>query len=272
MVQLLHLVPAYSNAVLLAVLPHVTDFAARLDLPAPRPIGVEQVSWLRAARFSESQEIRGALQLTNGFWFGFDHHGAVVSFQAPDYPYGFDDRYDITKFYGQDRITTNQAIAMAREALRRLGYTPEQTRSSGPPTEWEGSWDATNGWFQAGFRPGHFPYCRARWVWPPPEPNPGANLNTVEVAINMDRKSVAGIILIFSRTNSFLPTSVLRLPATAEEIDRKFKAQAGGGARMFFRSNAPPRFPGADTPPAAPARPEAPGGRGADAPADPAVR
>ena len=41
--ELIHMTAAYSNAVLVAILPHVSDFAKKLDLPIPQPITATQV-------------------------------------------------------------------------------------------------------------------------------------------------------------------------------------------------------------------------------------
>ena len=37
---LIHITSAYSNAVLVAIMPHVNDFAKKMDLPIPLPITV----------------------------------------------------------------------------------------------------------------------------------------------------------------------------------------------------------------------------------------
>jgi hypothetical protein len=151
-----------------------------------------------------------------------------------------DEKSDIANYYGHDHMTTNEAIAMARQSLRKLGYTPEQTHSSGPPTEWEGPWNLKAG--------GHVPYCRAEWEWPPRDIAPPGCFNDVEVAINMDRRTLAGVFLLFSRTNTFLPTKLLKIDV-APEVGREYRERTGSSGGMFFRSNAPARLPGAARPP-----------------------
>ncbi|EEF57893.1 hypothetical protein Cflav_PD0843 [Pedosphaera parvula Ellin514] len=75
MLELIHITAAYSNAVLVAILPHVSDFAKKLDLPIPQPIAANQVIWFKQVPFKG--QIDGALVLSNNCWFHFSSHGYV---------------------------------------------------------------------------------------------------------------------------------------------------------------------------------------------------
>ncbi len=251
MVEHLFLVPAYSNAVLLAILPHVSEFAAKLDLPIKQPVTTEQVRWCRPVWFSDTRQIEGGICLTNGDSFAFSSACGIISFRALDSPYAVGPDFDIMRYYGHDHMTTNEAITLARDALRKLGYTPAQTHSSGRPTEWEGPFDAKRSW-QEPFKPGHVPYCRANWEWPPRDTAPPGCFNRVEVEINMDKRRLAGMFLLFSRTNVSLPIKPIKFNLPPD-FDSQYPKLVGRGGGMFLRSNAPPRFPGVSPPPGAPA-------------------
>ncbi len=43
MMELVHMTATYSNAMLVAILPQVSDFSKKLDLPIPQPITAAQV-------------------------------------------------------------------------------------------------------------------------------------------------------------------------------------------------------------------------------------
>jgi hypothetical protein len=74
---LIHITSAYSNAVLVAILPHVNDFAKKLDLPIPLPITTSQVLRFNVGRMQDF--VGGGLWLTNHYQFVFDD-GYVDSF------------------------------------------------------------------------------------------------------------------------------------------------------------------------------------------------
>src|SRR6202012_2002602 len=79
--KLLHITVAYSHAVLVAILPYISDFAKKLDLPIPQPITTNQV-----ARFNPSNLkgfIGGGLWLTNHYLFNYNN-GCVESFRCLD--------------------------------------------------------------------------------------------------------------------------------------------------------------------------------------------
>jgi hypothetical protein len=121
---------AYSNALLVAVMPHVTDFAKKLDLPVAQPITIAQVE--RFNCFPRSDHIGGRLILTNGCSFIFDH-GRVESFESADtFAYLQEPRL-VPKFYGPIKITEAQALQIAHGAIKKLGYTDEMLAANQRP-------------------------------------------------------------------------------------------------------------------------------------------
>ena len=225
---------AYSNAVLVAVLPHVSEFGAKLDLPVQQPITLRQVAWSSTIPYKDFFET--GLTLTNHYWFRFEHRGFVASFRAPTnwfFEQEFTDE-SIRRYFGQDHMTTNEVIAMARDTLIKLGYKPELTHSYEIPTL-EGPVDL----HKEGRVGGHVPYCRVIWAWPKTENL--VDLNQIKIEINMDLKSLAGLDLSFSRTNN-LASPPLHVDVVPElEADYQKRVKASG--KMFINTNAPPRFP-----------------------------
>jgi len=169
--ELIHMTAAYSNAVLVAVLPHISEFAAKLDLPVQRPITLSQVNWSSTIPYKDFVEI--GLTLTNHYWFAFGHRGFVDSFRAPTNWFFEQEFTNITKYLGQDHMTSNEVIAMARDTLSKLGYKPEFTHSYDTPML-EGPFDT---------RLGHVPYCCVTWEWPKTEEL--RDLNRIRVEINI---------------------------------------------------------------------------------------
>jgi hypothetical protein len=121
--------PAYTNALLTAILPYVTDFAARLDLAIPQRLTTNDVAifaadrQISADRRAEgepivSRGVGGRLLLRNGMLFGFDA-GHVIEFETAAVR-------DRTKNPPAQKINydASQVIAIARGKIQALGYEP----------------------------------------------------------------------------------------------------------------------------------------------------
>ena len=70
----------YSNAVLIAILPYVSDFAKKMELPIPLPLTMAQVQQFGCD--PHIGEVGGAVTLTNGYeiWFA---QGYVQELRKP---------------------------------------------------------------------------------------------------------------------------------------------------------------------------------------------
>ncbi len=231
MMEIVHITAQYSNAVLVAILPYVTDFAAKLDLPIQRPVTTDAVQWSQPSPWKDY--IAGSIILTNRYWFAIDRRGYVYGFRAPTnwfFEQEFTDE-SIVQYFGQDRMTTNEVIKMSRNVLAKLGYKPEIVHSDEPP-ELDGPYDTAKG---------HIPYCKLKWVWPKPE-RMNSDLNLAEIVINMDAKTVAGFSLSLSPTNQLSMTrpKVDMVPELEADYQKRMKASG----KMFINTNAPSRFPG----------------------------
>jgi hypothetical protein len=225
MMELVHMTAAYSNAMLVAILPHVSEFAKKLDLQVPQPITVQQVH-----RFNPSPyigRVEGALWLTNHCWFLFDYRGYVSGFRSPDdWFFEQDPSANLTNYLGQTRMTSSETVAFARQQLLNLGYGTEITRADTVPKV-EGPYNPNRG--------GHVPYCRVKWR---SAEEPGSdNFSDVQVDINTQEKSVVGLYLLFARTNKI--GTPLKLDVEPE-LESAYRKKPIG--TMFTRTNAPARI------------------------------
>jgi hypothetical protein len=185
---LIHITSAYSNAVLVAILPHVNDFAKKLDLPIPLPITTSQVLRFNVGRMQDF--VGGGLWLTNHYQFVFDD-GYVDSFtRLEGNPFLSEDpAKDWPHYIGKENINTNEAIELARGALRKLGYDPKMLHADVAPYSVEGSYD---------LREGHFPYCQIKWTSQAETPEEMKESSSIKFQINMVDKSIMGMS-IFSK-------------------------------------------------------------------------
>ena len=233
MLELIHMTAQYSNAVLVALLPCITDFATKLDLPIEQPVRGGHV--MRVAISPYKDYIEGGVWLTNHWWFEVGQRGFVQAFRAPTnwfFEQEFTDE-SVKQYFGQDHMTTNEVVSMARDALLKLGYEPELTHSYEEPTL-RGPCDLKR-------VVAHIPYCEVNWEWPKMDHSIDANLNHIQIVINMESKTLVGMTVIFSRTNRALLGSPLKV-AVVPELQSDYVKRVKG--KMFISTNAPPRFPG----------------------------
>jgi hypothetical protein len=237
LIPLMHVTAAYSNAVLVAVLPYVADCAKALNLPIPQLITTNQLK--RYSVDPYKGHFGAGLMFTNDYWFTFEN-GVVTAFRCPDDWYTMaDENWEhLERYVGTDNMTTNEAIQLARDSFRKLGYKPEDFGVDGPPTTFWGPHDSK--------RLGHIPYCRAEWESPA---LPEAMESDPQFAhsymltnysmyfdINLQTKQVVAMWRCggrFWRPNPKIDV-VLEL-----ESDYQKRNQM----HMFIRTNAPPHWP-----------------------------
>ena len=157
MFELFQVTAEYSNAVLLAIMPHVSDFAKRLDLPIPQPVTIAQVQ--RFGCSPRSDHIGGGVFLTNGHRFSFDR-GRVMLYRSPRSYFSLQDPDRIPEFYGTVKITKKQALQIAHEVIKKLGYTDAMLHADRPPEITEPPRSGKN----------VVPRFRIRWVKPDERP------------------------------------------------------------------------------------------------------
>jgi hypothetical protein len=132
--KFIRVTPAYSNAVVATLLPYYSDFAKKLDLPISLPIKAEDIA--RCAilpGMGKDENFSGAnITLKNGFEFDFSF-GRIMGFSRGNSYYGLQDPYEIPKFYGQIRMTTNEAVQLARKTLKKIGIPLEDVFADRDP-------------------------------------------------------------------------------------------------------------------------------------------
>ena len=221
--NLVHMTAEYSNAVLVAIMPHVSDFAAKMELPIPQPITISHVK--RANALPSKCPVGAGIWLTNGYWFNFQSRGDnpllgyVFGYSAPTNAFKeheFSEK-SVPRYFGTDHMTTNEAIVLARATLLKAGYEPRITHADKPPTRVDGPFD----WEQP---KGHVSYCEVEWSWPSAEEEPDhllKNHNTMTVQINLETKSAVGMLCIFGANNP--PPLVYFKPSIEPELEVDFQ-------------------------------------------------
>jgi len=227
MLELVHMTATYSNAMLVAILPHVSDFAMKLGLPISQPITASQVVWFHPSPYKDL--IGGGLVLSNRYWFAFNN-GCVEGFRTPDNIfYDQDPAANWPSYaYGKDNMTTNAVLALARESLKKLGYAPELLGCDAPPKSFNGPYDTKDGRYVPG--------CQMRWESIPDArtAEESKNNDIVTVEIDMNKKTVVGLHITSKK--------VWRAPpklSVQPELEKDFKQRTKLDS-MFIRTNAPP--------------------------------
>ena len=217
----------YSNAVLVAILPHISDCAKQLDLPIVQPITVSQVARLAPSPYTN--DVGGGVWLTNDYWFIFTS-GHVNGFHAATNWFSnqndnWNDTEYLKRFTGKDNMTTNEAIALARSSFANLGYKPEDFKVDGAPTKIEGPYDNK--------KLGHIPFCRIEWDDPAigtDEERLGANY-VVQFDVDTQQKQVVGMFL--GSTNFWRPNPKVD---AEPEMESDYRKRIQG--KMFTRTDA----------------------------------
>lgn len=206
---LLHITAAYSNAVLTAILPQVSDCAKTMDLPISQPVTMAQVG--RFVTSPSSENVGGGLWLTNHYWFDFGF-GYVGAFHSPDDWFASQDIDGLERFVGKDNMTTNAAIEMARHYFVILGYDAKKYQVDNKPTKVEGPFD--------NMKIGHVPYCEITWESPEATTLEERHKSyTVQFDIDLQRKQVVGMNLFCE--DFFLPNPKLDVVTETEADYRK---------------------------------------------------
>lgn len=119
MLEFVQVTAQYSNAVLVAVLPFVSDFAQKLQLPINLPLSLAMVESFKPD--PRKGQVGGVVTLTNGYRLWFEH-GHVTSMESPQCYFHLQDPAAIPKFFGPVRLSQAEAVALSRKAITNLGY------------------------------------------------------------------------------------------------------------------------------------------------------
>jgi len=207
MEELIHMTATYSNALLVAILSHVSTFSEKLNLPIETPVSTNHVQ-----RFIPNPyrgHLTGTVLLTNGYWFSFTQT-CVDSFRAPKNWFFMDESVEsVETYFGETAMDTNEMISLARETALKLGCEPSLTgpnrkmQLQGPPTLKSGH---------------HIPYCRI--TWGEPDANTRAGQSCIKIDLNTQEKIVVGVSLSLPKTNQVgVPTKL----GVEPELESDFK-------------------------------------------------
>jgi hypothetical protein len=127
--ELLQITAQYSNAVLVAVMPYVSDCVKNLELPIPQPVSISQVAEFKCS--PRSDLFGGLVILTNGYQFAF-LHGHVELYRNQKSYYFLQDPDLIPRFVGPVNLSEREALEVAHRAIKRLGYTDAMLSADRP--------------------------------------------------------------------------------------------------------------------------------------------
>ena len=124
-------------------------------------------------------------------------------------------------------MTTNDAIAFARNELLKLGYDPAMLYCDIEPTSFEGGCNLDFG---------PFPYCQIKWRKEPTTIEDKTNAAYVTVQINMNDKSLLSLSIISPRT--WKPNPQINV---VPELESEYKQRTQ--TRIYFNTNASKTLP-----------------------------
>lgn len=187
---------AYSNAVVAAVLPHISDFSTKLELPLPQPIAITNV-----ARCGVLPTRNPAVAIGfKGEWNFSFRNGYVNGFESPHSYLGLQDPDQAYKFFGEPKISKNEAIVLAREKIRKLGIPLEAVFAEQEPI--------VRGPFQIETTNGTKTVPHYDIVWTDPRDGAGNETRSVRIEINGANKRVERLDLAnknLERLSPFIP-------------------------------------------------------------------
>jgi hypothetical protein len=112
--------PEYARQLIPQMLKAIDEYGHSLSLPIPRSLTTNNVA--RIEIHDNEGWPHAEIWLTNGWHFIY-RHTMVNGYDAPDNLFSSDDRLiHIRDFEGQWNLTTNQAIEIVRQALKKLDY------------------------------------------------------------------------------------------------------------------------------------------------------
>lgn len=177
-IEYVRVTPAYSNTVLQAILPFVSEVTRALDIPVPHPIPPEHVLYCSVL---PNRRVEAEIGIKGGWVFAF-RHGYVGTIQGPRYFFGIQDLDQIPQFFGQVNMTKPEAIQLARDTIKKLGISLESVFAEQEPRVTGPLLNGTN----------TIPHYRIEWLDPR---SVGQAPAAVEFDIDAETKRVARIEL-----------------------------------------------------------------------------
>jgi hypothetical protein len=186
--------PEYSNAVLKAVLPLCSEASDKLNLSVPKPITQSDIAKFQVQPFRELT----AFVLLNDDWifeYSFGHLRRIqnlrgyASLQDPDL---------IPHYYGEVKMTKDEAVQMARDTLTKLGISLEDVFAEQEPRVTSPVLIGTN----------VVPHYQIEWLDPRAD-----NVSSVDIHINANTKQIERIYTSSKFLGHPLPIDISPIPA-----------------------------------------------------------
>jgi hypothetical protein len=177
-IEFIRVTAEYSNAVLVAVLPYVSDVAHRLDLPIHQPVNAADVSHCSIMPSRIRGDVRAEIGLKEGWAFNF-REGHIQVIQGPRSYSALQDPDEVPTLYGRVNTSRADAIRLARDTIRKLGIPLEDVFAEQVPRVTEPERLGTN----------VIPRYQVAWL----DPRQGA-VPSVEIEIDAEAKRVERVV------------------------------------------------------------------------------
>ncbi len=221
MPDMIHLTLEYSNAVLVALLPIFSDFAKRLELPIPVPITADSVEKFAPRRLPG--DVGGTLRLTNRWRFDYSR-GHVDAYEAPKNYFTEQDPDRVEEYLGELKMTRREAVVLARQTLKKMGYAEKlpQTSKRQPKVEGPFNW-----------RGQIIPWYRIEWQW---------KTGDTEHAVwfNIDGESRQVVRFFAASTNLWAKPPDIGVKV---ELESEYRKRVLEGQQIHRRDPPPERLP-----------------------------
>jgi hypothetical protein len=135
--DVIHVTAEYSNAVLVAVLPYVSNVVQKLDLPVPQPVTMNLVCHCSINPSRNNGDVGAEIGIKRNWVFQFER-GYIRAIQGPHSYFSLQNPDEIPKYFGNVRMTKEEAVQLARNTLWKLGiryedvFAEQEPRITGP--------------------------------------------------------------------------------------------------------------------------------------------
>ncbi|MBQ7589069.1 MAG: hypothetical protein IJU47_00070 [Verrucomicrobia bacterium] len=216
----IHIDTVYSNAVTSFYISQAKACVDKLDYKIPDPIELDEI---KSVRINGIGYLFGELVLKNGYSFTYDKKGYPWQFSTP---YAFfttaqeDVFYHPEKYYGTNRMTTNEIVKLAEESLKKFGYDLQNYTNSTTVLSIKGPFEPKT------FLPNdehEFPYARVNWSGSNPDSLFGFNVD-----LNTDKKEIVNIEAYVNCLSEFDKRPALEIgvyPETEEAYQARIKKE-----------------------------------------------
>ncbi len=186
----IHVDNVYSNAVVNFFVSQAKEGLKKMDFPVSESVDFDKVT---RSDINQRGYLQGTLFLSNGWNFAFDNKGYLCKITTP-YFFGSNWYNNKEKYYGTNRMTTNEIVKLAEESLQKFGYGLQNYTNSTTKFSMERSLGPNS----IPNDEHEFPYACVNWS--------GANPDLYFcflVELNTDKKTVVSITTLVNCFNEF---------------------------------------------------------------------